>query len=77
VPEEFAGEVLVGDRGVPGADAQIGGREHDAHRGLAEVVLEPVAVLLVLGLSSDEGDGRCGQLAMLPAPIHTVASCAS
>jgi hypothetical protein len=37
--EQAAREVLVADARVTAADAKAGRREHDAHRGLAEVVL--------------------------------------
>ena len=34
------GELLVTDGGVARADAEVGGREHHGHRGLAEVVVD-------------------------------------
>ena len=57
VSEDSAGEVLVAHRGVAGADSEVGGCEHHGHRGLTEVVLEPVAVELVCRLGRDKGDG--------------------
>jgi hypothetical protein len=43
---------------VAGSDAKISGSDHHAHRGLAEVVLDPVALTIIRWFGRDEGNGR-------------------
>src|SRR6187549_2972788 len=59
-PEHAPRLLLVGHRGVTGADAEIGGGQHDVRRRLPEVVHEQVLAASVLRLPDDEGDRRCG-----------------
>src|SRR5487761_1763352 len=54
--EQLAGAVLVAHGGVTAADAEIGGRDHDAHRGLAEVVVHPGELLLGVLPRGDQRD---------------------
>src|SRR6516165_7632322 len=68
--EQAPRHVLVADGRVGAADAEAGGSQHDAHRGLTEVVLEAVPLPLVLRHGSDERD-RGGRVRhMSGAPPH-------
>jgi phytoene dehydrogenase-like protein len=58
--EDLAGLLLVADRGVAGADAQVRRGQHDRVGGLAEVVLVHHLGALVLGVREDERDRRGG-----------------
>ena len=49
--------VLVADRRVPGADAEIGGGEGHGIGGLAEVKVVDEAGAVVVGCGDDQGDG--------------------
>src|SRR5271170_7693086 len=52
--EDLAGKVLVADRGMAGADAQVGGGKHHGVGGLPEVVIVDEAGAVVVGLGDDE-----------------------
>jgi flavin reductase (DIM6/NTAB) family NADH-FMN oxidoreductase RutF len=54
--EQAAGHVLVADGRVAAADAEAGRGEHDAHRGLAKVVLDAVPLALVPRQRGDQRD---------------------
>jgi hypothetical protein len=56
--EDLAGLLLVADRGVAGADAEVSGGEHDRIGRLTEVVLVNHLAALVRGLREYQGDGR-------------------
>jgi hypothetical protein len=56
--EQAARHVLVPDARVGGADAKAGRGEHDAHRGLAEVVLDEASFPVVLRYRGDQRDRR-------------------
>src|SRR6266540_2809315 len=47
--QEAPRELLVVDAGMSAADAEVGGGQHDAHRRLAQVELDQVAHLRVVG----------------------------
>src|SRR5690242_152528 len=55
--EDRAGPVLVADRGVAGAHAEVGRREHHGVGGLAQVVVVDQAGAVVVGLRDDDRDG--------------------
>src|SRR3954452_7147988 len=56
--EDLARLVLVADRRVPGADAQVGRGDHHERGRLAEVVGDALADLVVGRVLGDQGDGR-------------------
>jgi len=56
--EDGAGEVLVLDRGVPAADAQVRRRDHQAHGRLTQVEVKQRPLVLVPWDGSDERHGR-------------------
>ena len=58
--EDLAGLVLVADRCVAGADAEIGGGEGHRVGGLPEVVVVKQAGAVVVGPGDDQRDGGGG-----------------
>src|SRR6266536_588720 len=74
--QEAPRELLVVDAGMGAADAEVGGGQHDAHRRLAQVELDQVAHLGVVGAW-----GTSAIVAAEPATWRaagpTLASCAS
>ena len=56
--EDRAGLVLVADRGMAGADAEVGGRDHHGHRGLAQVVLIEELASLIGRHGGNQRDSR-------------------
>jgi flavin reductase (DIM6/NTAB) family NADH-FMN oxidoreductase RutF len=54
--KQVARHILVADGRVPASDAEAGRGQHDAHRGLAQVVLEAVPPPLVLRYRGDQRD---------------------
>src|SRR3954451_19161000 len=67
--EDLARLVLVADRRVPGADAQLGRGDHHERGRLADVVADAPG-LLVVWLLGDQGDGRrrAGEVRAAPRP---------
>src|SRR6266511_3845468 len=63
--QEAPRELLVVDAGMSAADAEVGGGQHDAHRRLAQVELDQVAHLGVVGAWGHERDRgyRAGDVA--------------
>src|SRR6266511_2774644 len=57
--QEAPRELLVVDAGMSAADAEVGGGQHDAHRRLAQVELDQVAHLGVVGAWGHERDRGC------------------
>jgi aminoglycoside phosphotransferase (APT) family kinase protein len=66
--EDLARRLLVADRGVTAADAEVRGGDHDGVRGLAQVVVADELAVLVVVLRDDQRDGgRCpGDVAGAP-----------
>jgi hypothetical protein len=56
--QDLTGRVLVADRGVGGADAEVGGGDGYGVGGLPEVVVVQEAGTVVFGPRQDQGDGR-------------------
>ena len=56
--EDLAGLVLVADRGMAGADAQVGRGERDGEGSLPEVVVVEETGAVVVGPGDDQRDGR-------------------
>jgi len=63
--QDLAGRILVADRRVGGADAEVGGGDGYGVGGLAEVVVVEQAGTVVLGPRQHQGDrrGRAGDVA--------------
>jgi DNA-binding CsgD family transcriptional regulator len=68
--EHAARQVLVLDARLAAANAQAGRRQHDAHRRLAEVVLEAVPLPLVRRLRGDQRNRRRRVGHMTSPPPH-------
>jgi len=56
--EYLASQVLLGNRGMPGADTKRSGGQCDAHRDLPEVVLDRLPYPIVVRDRGDQRDGR-------------------
>jgi hypothetical protein len=68
--QDLAGRILVADRRMGGADAEVGGGDGHGVGGLPQVVVVEEAGTVVLGARQDEGDGRGRAGDVAGAPPH-------
>jgi hypothetical protein len=72
--QDLTGRILVADRGMAGADAEVGGGDGHGVGGLPEVVVVEEAGTVALGMTRAMA---AAAPAMWPAPCHTVDSARS